>query len=132
MANLLLTSFWFTLWFTLNAFKVICGARCRCSVVNPPNHPFFCLMSNVFSITLHISFSHPLVLGVSHSIYSQSLDPMGIHLLCCTYGVEKTTLYNVVRNVFVAIMRDVEFHVSWKQTHVLLIVPCIKVYAPSN
>lgn len=132
MIILLLTSFIITLWFTLNAFEVVCGAGCRCLVVNPPNHPFLCLISNVFSITLHISLSHPLVLGVSHSICCQTLDPLGIHLLCYAYGGEKTTSRNVVRNVFVVIVKDVGFHVSRKPTYVFLIVPCIVVFAPSN
>jgi hypothetical protein len=42
---------------------------------------FFHLTWNVFSTTLRIKLGlfHLLILGVSHCIYSQPLDPMGIH-----------------------------------------------------
>jgi hypothetical protein len=50
---------------------------------------FFHLALNVFSTTLctRLGFSHPLVLGVSHWICNQPLDPMGIHLLCCVHWI---------------------------------------------
>jgi hypothetical protein len=82
---------------------------------------FFHLLSNVFSTSLHakLSLSHPLVLGVSHYICSQPLDPMGIHLLHCVHGGERMALHDVVWNVFMAIVKDVGFHVSWEQTHIL-------------
>jgi hypothetical protein len=82
---------------------------------------FFHLPSNVCSTTLHtkLGLSHPLVLGVSHCVCNQPLDPMGIHLLYCEHGGERMTSHDVVQNVFTTIARNVGFHVSQKQTHVL-------------
>ncbi len=83
--------------------------------------PFFHLPLNVLSTTLPtwLGLSHPLVLGVSHYICNQPLDPLGIHLLCCTHGGEKMAFHDVVRNVFMVIVKDAGFHVSQEQTHVL-------------
>jgi hypothetical protein len=69
---------------------------------------FFHLPSNDFSTTLHtrLGLSQPLILGVSHCICNQPLDPMGIHLLCCTHGGERMVSHDVVQNVFVAIAKD--------------------------
>jgi hypothetical protein len=61
-----------------------------------------------------LGLSHLLVLGVSHDICNQPSDPMGILLFCCTHGGERTASHDVVRNVFVAIAKDVKFHVSRK------------------
>jgi hypothetical protein len=83
-------------------FEVVCGPSggvwlLACLVI-----PFFHLPLNVFSITLHIKLGlfHPLVLGVSHCICSQPLDPIGIYLLHCAHGGKRMTSYDVVRNVF--------------------------------
>ncbi len=85
---------------------------------------FFRLLPNVFSTALHtkLDLFHPLIFGVSHCIYSQPLDLMEIHLLCCTHGEERTILHDIVWDVFIAIARYTWFHVSLKQTHVL--PPC--------
>jgi hypothetical protein len=58
------------------------------------NCHFLHLVSCVFFITLCIRlvYSHPLVLGVSHYICSQLLDPMEIHLFHCTHGGERMAL----------------------------------------
>ncbi len=74
---------------------------------------FFHLSSDGFSITLHIrlGFFHLLVFGVSHCICNQLLDPIGIHLLHCTHGGEKTTSHDFVKDVFATMARDVGFHV---------------------
>jgi hypothetical protein len=44
---------------------------------------------------------------------------MGIHLLCCVHGNECTGTHDAIRNTFVAITRDVGFHMGQKQLHVL-------------
>jgi hypothetical protein len=113
----------FYLFFDLHrtCLKLCAGQNAKAWLLTYPIIFFFPLLSNVFSTTLHIrlSISHPLVLGVSHYICSQPLDPMGIHLLPCVHGGERTTLHYVGRDVFVAIMKDVKFHVLWEQTHIL-------------
>ncbi len=45
---------------------------------------------------------------------------MGIHLLCYTHGNECITTHDVICDTFVAIGRDVGFHVGQEQLHVLL------------
>ncbi len=74
-------------------------------------HPiihFLCLPLDVFSTTLHIrlGFSHFLVFGVSNCICSQPLNLMGIHLLHCAHDGEKMVSYDVVRDAFVALVKD--------------------------
>ncbi len=48
------------------------------------------------------------------------INPMGIHFLCCVHGNECIGTHDVVRNTFIAIVRDVGFHMGWKQLHALL------------
>lgn len=86
---------------------------CGCLVVSQSNHSFL-------PLTLHtrLGLSHPFVLGVSHCICNQPLDPIEIHLLLCMHGGERTTLNDVVQNAFMIIVKDTKFHVSWK-THIL-------------
>jgi hypothetical protein len=69
---------------------------------------FFHLLSDDFSTTLHtrLGLSQPLILGVSHYICNQPLDPMGIHLLCCMHGGERMASHDVVQDVFGAIAKD--------------------------
>ncbi len=59
---------------------------------------FFYLTLDVFSITLctKLDISYPLVLEVSHRIYSQPLDLMGIYLFHCTHARARMILHNVV------------------------------------
>jgi len=44
---------------------------------------------------------------------------MGIHLLHCVHGNKHTGTHDAIRNTFVAITRDVGFHMGQKQLHVL-------------
>jgi hypothetical protein len=46
---------------------------------------------------------------------------MGMHLFHYTHGGERTISHDVVQDAFVAIARNVGFHVSQEQTHVLLL-----------
>jgi hypothetical protein len=82
---------------------------------------FFHLALDVLSTMLHtrLGLSHPLVLGVSHYVCNMCLDPMGIHLLCCTHGGERTTLHVVMWDAFEAIVENMRIHDLWEQTHVL-------------
>ncbi len=60
---------------------------------------------------LHVIFLYFVVLRMSHYICDQLLNLMGIHLFHYAHGGERTTSYNVVRDVFMAIARNVGFHV---------------------
>jgi hypothetical protein len=95
-------------------------AMCENLVVSSPNYSFFCLPLDVFPtpLCIRLGLSHPLVLGVSHYIYSQHLDPMGIHLFYCMHGGENMALHDV-QNAFTAIVRDAKFNVLRRESHVL-------------
>jgi len=61
-----------------------------------------------------------LALGLSHSICGQPLDPMGIHLLCCACGRERTTSHDIMQDAFASITTNASFHVAHQQNHVPL------------
>jgi hypothetical protein len=81
----------------------------------------FHLPSNVFTSTLHIrlGFPCPLTLKVTHCLYGQALNVVKSHLLICSHGGEWIASHDVVQNAFVSIAKDIRFHVSHEQTHVL-------------
>jgi hypothetical protein len=45
---------------------------------------------------------------------------MDIHLLCCAHGNKRIGTHDVIRNIFVAIMPNVNFHMGQEKLHVLL------------
>ncbi len=65
---------------------------------------------------------HLLIFGLSHYIYGQPLDLMGIHLFCFAHGGEKMTSHNVIWDAFVSITKDVGFHGAREQTHIILLL----------
>ncbi len=75
------------------------------------------MLLDVFSTTLRIrlGLSHPLVVGVSHCIFSQPLNPTRIHLLRCAHSGERMALHDA----FGTIVKIAKFHVSQEQSHVL-------------
>jgi hypothetical protein len=103
-------------------FRLCVGPSAGAWLLAHPIISFFRLLSDVFSTTLRTSLSlfHTLVLEVSHCICSQPFDLMGIHLFHCEHGGERMASHDVVWNAFVAIAKDVRFHILRKQTHVLL------------
>jgi hypothetical protein len=96
-------------------FEIVSGVGVW--LVTRPIILFFHMPLDVFSIALRIrlGLSHPLVLGVSHCIFSQPLNPTRIHHFCCAHGGEGTALHDV----FATIVKNARFHVSQEQTHVL-------------
>lgn len=80
--------------------------------------PCFHFPLNVFSFALRtkLSLPHPLALSLTHCIYDQPLDPMGIHLFHYAHGGEKTTSHDVVQDAFISIVRYMAFHVWRDQT----------------
>ncbi len=75
--------------------------------------PCFHLPLNVFSFTLQtkLSLPRPLAFSFTHCIYDQTLDPMGIHLVHCAHGGERTASHDVVQDAFMSIVRYMAFHV---------------------
>jgi hypothetical protein len=60
---------------------------------------------------MRFGLSHPLVIGMSHYICNQPLDPMGIQIFHYAHGGKKMASHNVVRDVFTAIAKVVRFYV---------------------
>jgi hypothetical protein len=86
---------------------------------------FIHLASNIFlhdAMCTKLGLPHMLTFGLSHYIYGQPLDLMGIHLFCCAHGGEKTTSHNVIWDAFVSITKYVGFHGVREQTHILLLL----------
>jgi hypothetical protein len=84
--------------------------------LNSPNFQFF---SPIFSTSFQTQFGlpHISITSLPQCVCPHPINPMGIHLLHCTYGNEHMKTYNVVHDTFVAITQDVNFHVGWKQLH---------------
>jgi hypothetical protein len=103
MIILFLTSFFTCLQIHIvHVWGLVQGREQTLSCLLAQSSFFFCLNSNVFSFTMctKLGLPHLLALGLSHYIDYQSLNPMGIHLLCCTHGKEKTTSHDVMWNAF--------------------------------
>jgi hypothetical protein len=47
------------------------------------------------------------------------IDHMGIYLLHYAHGNERTGTYDIVCDIFIAIVQDVGFHVGWEQSYAL-------------
>jgi len=77
------------------------------------------MASNIFFSTLSIrlGFPHPMVHDLFLCICGQSINVIGIHLFHCAHGVNTTT-HDAVQDFLFYIVRDVEFHILCKQTHV--------------
>ncbi len=75
--------------------------------------PCFFLPLDVFSFILWTELGLPqlLVIGLTHYICDQPIDPMEIHLLHRVHGGERTTSHDVVRDAFVSIAKDARFQV---------------------
>jgi hypothetical protein len=87
-------------------------------------HPiisFFRMASDIFSLILHtkLGLPHPTIHGLSQCICSQAINPIGIHLLCCVHGGKHMATNDAIQNSFTSIVKDVGFHVLYKQTHLL-------------
>jgi hypothetical protein len=80
--------------------------------------PFSHSTLNIFSFVIHtkLGLLHLLALGLSHCIYGQPLDPMGIHLFRYIHGGERMVSHDAMWDAFTSIVKDVCFHVA----HILL------------
>jgi hypothetical protein len=58
-----------------------------------------------------LGLPYPLALGLTHCIYGQPLNPMGIHLLHYAHGGERITSHDVVWDAFVSI----HYYKMWVQ-----------------
>jgi len=86
-----------------------------------PIIPCFKMAFDIFSLTLCIKLGlpHPKACGLSQFICGQAINLIGIHLLHYVHGGKRTTTHDAIQDSFTPIARDVGFHVSHEQTHVL-------------
>jgi len=75
--------------------------------------PCFLLLLDVFSSMLWTELGLPrlLVIGLTHYICDQPIDPMEIQLLHRAHGGERTTSHDVVQDAFASIAKDARFQV---------------------
>ncbi len=64
----------------------------------------FQLSSLVFSTSLHMQLGlpHPSIVGILWCVYTHPINPMGIHLICCAHGNERTGTHDAIHDTFVA------------------------------
>jgi hypothetical protein len=99
--------FWHVFWLTFITLEVLWKVRCGSLIICSPSHPMLSstLKCFMFCIAIKLGLPHPLAFGLTHCIYGWPLNPIGIHLLCCAHGGERTTSHDVVQDVFASIAR---------------------------
>jgi hypothetical protein len=80
----------------------------------------FWLSFLVFATTLRMQgLPHPSIACMPWCVCTHPIDPMGIHLLRCVHSNEHIKTHDGICDTFVTSVRDVNFHVGWKQLHAL-------------
>jgi hypothetical protein len=94
----------------------------KCMTFCSFGHLFLNFTFDVFSYLLctRLDLPHLLILEFIHYICDKPLDLLGTHLFFCSHGGEWIAFHDAISNAFIFIMKDVRFHVSCEQTHVLL------------
>jgi hypothetical protein len=88
--------------------------RGECLAYNSTNFPKLLIISLVFSTTLWIQLglAHPSIVGVFWCMCTHLIDPMGILLLRCAHGNERTRTHDAIHETFATIVWDAGFHVG--------------------
>ncbi len=81
----------------------------------------FWLFSLIFFKTLRtwLGLPHPSIANILQCVCTDLIDLMGIHFLCYIHGKECIGTHDAIRDTFVTIARNANFHMGWKQLHVL-------------
>ncbi len=79
-----------------------------------PIFPTFQLPSLVFCTTFckQLGLSHLSIASILWCVCTHPIDPMGIHLLCCAHGNERTETHDAICDTFATIAQDVGFHLG--------------------
>ncbi|CAM6103094.1 unnamed protein product [Calypogeia fissa] len=74
------------------------------------------------SLRVRLGLPHPGLLEQPSYVCGHALDPVGTLILRCSHGSERAATHDDLRDVLAAIARDVGYHVSLEQTHVLPVI----------
>jgi hypothetical protein len=82
----------------------------------------FQISSPSFSMMLQtrLGLPHLLIASILWCVCTHPINVTSVHLLCHASGNECMGTHDAIQNTFLAIAQDVNFHVGWKQLHVLL------------
>jgi len=97
------------------------GPRVSVWLTTRPLFLSFWLDSSIFFIVVRIWYGlpHPSIVNIPWCVCTHPINPMGIHFLCCVHANKLTWTHDVIHYTFVAIMKDVGFHVGQEQLHAL-------------
>jgi hypothetical protein len=68
---------------------------------------------------MQFGLHHPSIVSIPWCVCTHPIDPMGIYLLHCVHGNERTGTHDAIHDTFATITRDVNLHVGWKQLHAI-------------
>jgi hypothetical protein len=71
-------------------------------------------------LQMWLKLSHPSIASLPRCVCTHTINPMGIHFLCCAHDNECMVTHDAVCDTFVAIAQDVSFHMGQEQ---LLMLP---------
>ncbi len=75
------------------------------------------MLSLNFGFDLKLGLPHSSIVGIPWCVRKHPIYPIGIHLLHCAHGNERTRTHDAICHTFVAITQDANFHVGQKQLH---------------
>jgi hypothetical protein len=66
---------------------------------------------------------HPLIASIPQCVCTHPIDLMGIHLLRCAHGNERTRTHDVIHDTFVAIAQNVGFSMWDENNYMCFLQP---------
>jgi hypothetical protein len=116
-------AFWWYIWSPLCPNSIMFWPKGKCLAYSSTNLPKLStnFLDLFLALWIWIGLPHLSSTCILQCVCTHPINPMGIHLLCCAHGNECTWTHDVIRDTFVAIVRDVGFHVGQEQIHVFLL-----------
>ncbi len=88
-------------------------------IVRPIFLTFQLSFPNFFTTLCMWGLPHSSIAHIPWCVCTHPIDLMGIHLLHCVHNNKHIRTHDGIGDTFVAIVRDVGFHVGWEQLHAL-------------
>ncbi len=87
-----------------------------------PSTPSFYLSSTYFFITFRIRFGipHHIFLHFSRCQFGDTIDDLGIHLLCCSCGSERIVAHDMFQDTIATIAAKTRAHIQIQVFHLFL------------